>query len=918
MNRLRRLFSQVIGANLDSINELVTHSSASLVALQGLTPVKKGAASMWRSHSRDPQFYLNLDEPGLLKRKGWLVLEYDFCADKPTHHQLYLNLGDGYQEDIVVSRDVGEKERVQFVFYSPGDLDGLRLDPATALVEFSIEELTLRWSEDVPSGLVDDAPWLTHYFRLEDGEMGLMVEPVNQVRRQLEGEYHWLSEGLDPYFKVMAGKSELALSPGWYDARIHLDFPARRQLARVYFRVDGEFSEESCLTVVTPKNSVSRRLVYLPNGAEAVRLDPQERPGPFRLDGISFSAVSGDEALDECLRRLCDEGQEYSSLSVSTCKEKLAADAVELDLDLSELVHSRYQESFAEPPGVLEYEEWIQAVETPRCPSDKDVNVMLDEMHVTPLVSVLVPVYNPEPEWLRSCIESVLSQSYTNWQLCLADDASPNSAVREVLEEYAAKDSRINVVFRENNGHISEASNSAFEIADGEFVVLMDHDDELAKHALLFVVDALNKNPGAQILYSDEDKIDEAGVRFDPHFKSSWNPELFFAQNYVSHLGVYRASLVQRVGGFRKGLEGSQDQDLLLRCLPFVSDGEIIHIPRVLYHWRSIEGSTARGASEKSYTTEAGLTALRDYLSVHGPKGARVERGKVENTYRVTWPLPEPEPLVSLLIPTRDRRDLVEVAVRSILNKTTYGNFEILILDNGSVESETLEFFSQIQKEDNRVRVERYDFPFNYSAINNYGFSKSRGSIIGLINNDIEVISPEWLTEMVRQAVRPEIGCVGAKLYYGNGQIQHAGVVLGLGGVAGHSHKYFDAQNTGYFHRLVLPQNIAAVTAACLLVRRDVFDEVGGLDEENLTVAFNDVDFCLKVFSAGYKNLWTPFAELYHHESISRGAEDSPEKLKRFQREVEYMRTRWGSLLDADPYYSINLTRDREDFSIGR
>ncbi|AVP95628.1 glycosyl transferase [Aeromonas rivipollensis] len=536
-------------------------------------------------------------------------------------------------------------------------------------------------------------------------------------------------------------------------------------------------------------------------------------------------------------------------------------------------------------------------------------------MKTPPLISVVMPVYNPAEIYLRACLDSVLAQSYPHWELCIADDRSPKAHVQRVLREYEAKDSRIKVVYREQNGHISAASNSALEIAKGDFVALLDHDDALPEHALLFMAQAICEQPDAHILYSDEDKLNAKGERFEPHFKSDWNPDLFFSQNYVSHLGVYRRSLLQQIGGFRLGVEGSQDQDLLLRCLPHVTATQIVHIPRVLYHWRTIEGSTALASGEKSYTTEAGIKALRDYFAGQQP-GVRVEAGLVPNTYRVRYPIPEPAPLVSLLIPTRDRRALTETAVRSILERSTYTRFEILILDNGSIEQETLDFFAQIQREDSRVKVLRYDHPFNYSAINNFGARHAKGSIVGLVNNDVEVINPEWLTEMVSHCLRPEIGCVGAKLYYSNDTLQHGGVILGIGGVANHSHKNFARNHPGYFARLICIQNYSAVTAACLLIRKEIFDAVDGLDEEHLKVAFNDVDFCLKVREAGYRNLWTPHAELYHYESISRGAEDSPEKIARFISEVNFMQSKWGKHLERDPFYSQNLTKDREDFSI--
>jgi GT2 family glycosyltransferase len=334
----------------------------------------------------------------------------------------------------------------------------------------------------------------------------------------------------------------------------------------------------------------------------------------------------------------------------------------------------------------------------------------------------------------------------------------------------------------------------------------------------------------------------------------------------------------------------------------------------VLYHWRASRGSTALSPTQKSYSTDAGTRALQEHFDSEAP-GVIVEEGAVANTYRARWPIPDPAPLVSLVIPTRDRRVLTETCVRSILEKTTYSPYEILIIDNGSVEPDSLEFFRQIQQEDSRVRVIRYDAPFNYSAINNHAVTHCRGTVLGLVNNDIEVIDPGWLTEMASHVLRPDIGCVGAKLYYSNDTIQHAGVIVGLGGVAGHSHKHYDRHSAGYFHRLVLIQNLSAVTAACLLVRREVFEAVGGLDAEALTIAFNDVDFCLKVQAKGFRNLWTPYAELYHHESVSRGTEDNPEKQRRFQNEIDTMKQRWKTDRLYDPFYSPNLTRDAEDFS---
>ena len=520
---------------------------------------------------------------------------------------------------------------------------------------------------------------------------------------------------------------------------------------------------------------------------------------------------------------------------------------------------------------------------------------------------------------LIECIESVRSQSYTNWQLCLADDCSPKEHVRKVLEYYQTLDSRINVVFREQNGHISEASNSALDVATGEWTALLDHDDELSQHALYEVVKVLNENPATSFIYSDEDKINEQGERCDPHFKSSWNLDLLYSQNYVSHLGVYKTDIVNKIGGFRKGYEGSQDYDLLLRYSREIDQSKIVHIPKVLYHWRMVEGSTALGHGEKSYTTDAGIKSLEDHFKVLN-KNVTVEEGKHANIYKVNWPAINEngdEPLVSLIIPTYNGYEITKQAIDSILDKTTYKNYEILLVDNNSNDPIALEYFEELDKHE-QVTVLRYPYPFNYSAINNFAAKQAKGEIIGLVNNDVEVINPEWLTEMASHALREDVGCVGAMLYFHNDTIQHAGVIIGIGGVAGHSHKHFKRNEHGYFSRLNVVQNLSAVTAACLLVRKTVFDEVNGLNEEDLTVAFNDVDFCLKVQAAGYRNLWTPYAELYHYESISRGAEDNPEKVARFNKEVEYMTTTWNTDKKVDPCYSQNLSSVREDFSVGR
>jgi len=554
------------------------------------------------------------------------------------------------------------------------------------------------------------------------------------------------------------------------------------------------------------------------------------------------------------------------------------------------------------------YLAWISTNESSPGPS-------LESGEQTPNISVLLPVYNTPERHLRTAIESVCRQSYDNWELCIADDASTAKHVRSVLEEYADNNPRIKLLFRDENGNISAASNSALTLAQGEYITLLDHDDELAPHALAYVAEAIIKQPSSRFLYSDEDKIDEDGNRSSPYFKCGWNPDLLRSQNYIAHLMVIDTELVRSLGGFRTAYDGSQDHDLALRCTARLQPSEIVHIPRILYHWRQLPSSTALAPDAKSYTTQAGLRALSDFFAGLGQPAVTVSRGQLPNTYHVRYPLPDPAPMVSLIVPTRDQLALLNTCVRSILSKTLYPHFELIIVDNQSEERETREWLARIESEDDRVRVLSYDDEFNFSAINNFAVELAAGEIIGLVNNDIEVISPDWLNEMVGHACRPEIGCVGAKLYYDDDRIQHAGVILGVGGVAGHAHKYFPRFAHGYFSRAKLTQNLSAVTGACLIVRKSVYQEVGGLDI-TLKVAFNDVDFCVRVRNAGYRNLWTPHAELYHHESKSRGQEDTPEKRERFRSEVELMRERWGEMLDTDPYYSPHLTLKREDFSI--
>ncbi|HBK44983.1 MAG TPA: glycosyltransferase family 2 protein [Xanthomonadaceae bacterium] len=545
------------------------------------------------------------------------------------------------------------------------------------------------------------------------------------------------------------------------------------------------------------------------------------------------------------------------------------------------------------------YQHWVELDQ--RWREQKPCNVRSG-----PLISVLLPVYDVPEQWLARAIDSVKRQRYQDWELCIADDCSGLTHVRRLLGDAAASDARIKVVYREKNGHISAATNSALALAHGEYVAMLDHDDELHPDALSVIARSLRENPHWKYVYSDEDKIDEHGRRYDPYFKPDWNPELLLGQNYCCHLSVFETRLLREVGGFREGLEGSQDHDAVLRVTERLDASQIGHVPQVLYHWRAIPQSTAGGIGAKNYALDAGLRAIREHLA-RTRQPATVELTP-SGYYRIRRELPPRPPKVSLVIPTRDRAELLRMSVGSILERTDYADFEILVVNNQSGEPATLEYFRELAAIPN-VRILDYDHEFNYSEINNFAVRHASGEIIGLINNDIEVITADWLTEMVSHACRPEVGIVGAMLYYPDDTIQHAGVIAGIGGVAGHIYHRQPRGHHGSMGRARLAQNMQVVTAACLLVRRAVFEEVGGLDP-SLRVAFNDVDFCLRVAQAGYRGVWTPHAELYHHESASRGYEDTPEKMARFNGEVKFMLDRWGQSLERDPTYNPNLSLD--------
>ncbi len=535
-----------------------------------------------------------------------------------------------------------------------------------------------------------------------------------------------------------------------------------------------------------------------------------------------------------------------------------------------------------------------------------------------PLISIAVPLYRTGEQELKQLVRSVRAQSFQNWELCLADgsgegeDASQAERRHALLKLCEQKDPRIKVRILEENRGISGNTNAAAEMASGAYLGLLDHDDLLAPDALYEIASAIAANDGPDLLYTDEDKVSEDGSRhMDPNLKPDFNPDLLRSNNYICHFLVLSARLWQKCGGLDPAYDGAQDHDLVLRATE-MADG-IVHVPKVLYHWRVSAASTSDNPLSKEYAYEAGRRAVQAQLDRLGIPGT-CERRKDFGFYRVRYQVRE-NPLVSIIIPNKDETETLKTCLKSILEKTTWPSYEILIIENNSTTEEIFSYYREIDGR-NGIRVVYWNKAFNYSAINNYGASLARGDYLLFLNNDMELISPGWLEEMIGHCQRPGTGAVGARLYFPDGTIQHAGIAIGIGGIAASLFAGMKGSHSGYLHKAQLQQDLSAVTAACMMVSRSLFLEVGGF-EEKLAVAFNDVDFCLRLRERGLLVVYDPYVELYHYESRTRGTEDSPEKVRRFQQEIEFMRTRWESLLKkGDPYYNPGFSRARWDYTL--
>lgn len=566
-------------------------------------------------------------------------------------------------------------------------------------------------------------------------------------------------------------------------------------------------------------------------------------------------------------------------------------------------LHERFE------PEEVPYGPWYRAY----IPTEETLEIQRKQkFDYSPLISIAVPAYHTPVEFLRQMIESLIFQTYSNWELCIVNASPDNEEMQKVLAEYSAGDSRVRFCNLKENLGIAENTNRAFAMAKGEFVGLLDHDDLLAPNALYEIVKILQDHPQADALYTDEDKVTtELDEHFQPHLKPDFNLDLLRSNNYICHFFVVRKSIVEKAGGFRKEFDGAQDYDFIFRCTE--NAGEVLHVPEILYHWRTHKASTADNPASKMYAFEAGKRAIEAHLERTGTKG-EVSHTQDLGFYRVKYPV-QGKPLVSVIIPNKDEKETLQTCLEMLEKNTGYQNFEIIIVENNSTTDEIFRYYKELSG-NRKIHLLRWGKEFNYSAINNFAVAHAKGEYLLFLNNDVKSINPDWLEEMLGVCQRPEVGGVGAKLIYPDNTIQHAGCVIGMGGIAGHMFVDMPADRTGYLHKASLLQDMSAVTAACLLMKKEVFEQAGGFTEE-LAVAFNDVDLCLKVRKNGYLIVYDPYAKLYHMESKTRGAEDSKEKVRRFQTEIEYMRCHWIDILkNGDPCYNKNLSLTKWNYSL--
>lgn len=735
------------------------------------------------------------------------------------------------------------------------------------------------------------------------------LSPARDLSPSSTQPLEWISTGENPAFEIELDGGRLAIPTGWVYIESKMVRRGVRLVAQLHVDTGAGFSSAEIFPIPATRVGIVKHVVRIPRGARGMRLVPFQGEGTVRIDYFRITKISRAEKFVRMTEWVMGDLIKFKNTNqASTYNLHWWRLLTDLEGAYADCANLRFHSS---PP---EYSSYIRQFDTLH---QRDIDAIKRHVAVLenkPLISIVFPVRDESVEDLKLSIRSILSQVYECWQLCVAVDAKASEMVVSYLKSLSLSEPRISLHFEDFDGRQSAVLNGALENVVGEFSIIVYPGNSISMHSLYFIALEINLSVRTNVIYSDSDEINEQGVRINPDFKSDWNPDLFLSQDMISGAVAYRTGLLRAIGGARTEFEGAHDYDLTLRCVANCEPDQIVHIARVLHHRRGQKNACPVEVGAKISADPVRMRALLSHLKDR--RGIEVCQGKLEGTFRVKYPLPESLPMVSLIIPTRDGGELLRKCVDSVLNSTDYRNIEIIIVDNQSTAEDTISYLRSLETIPG-VRVLRYDFPFNYSAINNFAVGYATGEILCFLNDDVEASHPDWLSEMVSHALRPEIGVVGAKLLYADNFVQHAGVVIGIGGFAGHAHKLYPATHPGRSGRALLTQSLSAVTGACLAMRSEIFREIGGFDEENLPVAFNDVDLCLRVGERGYRILWTPHAVLYHYESYSRGDDQaSAEKRARFNREKNFMVERWNVSNYVDPYYNPNLTLDREDFSI--
>jgi GT2 family glycosyltransferase len=726
-------------------------------------------------------------------------------------------------------------------------------------------------------------------------------EPVNRIAVQIDGQPQGDAARGYPREDVRRAHTFVRSDMVGFHFTLKADTPLPPRIAIELTLFDPRGGSESFTIALDTKRrarpSARSRIGSLARSATTstvqAALDTFHR---LRPDFPDFRALGPNRGLVEVLKHLCARSRLGRPLLRLGRRIPALSDRLGLDVPLADDAR---------------YVRWLWR-EYPRRHRIAQLKGAVAELRYRPTISVFTPVFNIDARCLTEAIESVRSQTYPDWQLCIADDASSEPHVRPLLERYARLDPRITVVFREHNGNISAASNSALTLATGEFVAQLDHDDLLTPHALQSVVSLLNEHPEADFIYSDEDKVDLQHIHSQPFFKPDWSPDTFLTKMYTCHFAVYRRSLIEAIGGFRATYDGAEDYDLVLRLVERTD--RIFHLPKVLYHWRMHPASTATGSRDvKPWAYASGVRAVQDALDRRGEPGTASRLAGNIGFYEVRYALAARD-LVSIVIPTRDLPRLLDRCLLSVFERSSHSNFEVIVVDNGSVEAETRRVLARWrEREPGRFTAFRMNEPFNFSRLNNAGVARSKGRYLLFLNNDTEVITPDWIQDMAQQAQRPSIGAVGVQLLYRDNRIQHAGVVMGISGTAGHPHRGVPSNACGYFGRINTVANVSAVTGACMMTRREVFEAVRGFDE-SFDSAYNDVDLCLRLLRRGLRHIYLPYVQLYHMESQTwRHRYD----VRSYEAAAALLRSKWPALMEHDPCYNPNLTRAAEDYSIG-